>query len=101
MLVSAFSSGYTVATPFWRRSQSAENVVPNEPSMRCLPKILMTEQRMAFDMAIYSIDLVKSAMARVRNGRAHDVQVSGGNPRRPQTRRGMYMDGLVAGEQRP
>ena len=79
--------------PFLAWSQSAENVVPDEPSLRCLPKILMTEQRMAFDMAIYSIDLVEIAMARLRYTAGHMMskypeEIQGDL----KTRRGMYMD---------
>ena len=79
--------------PFLAWSQSAENVVPDEPSLRCLPKILMTEQRMAFDMAIYSIDLVEIAMARLRYAAG---QMMSKYPEEIQgdlrVRRGMYMD---------
>ena len=54
-----------------------ERVVPDEPSLRCLPKILDTEQRMALDMVIYSIDLVEIAMMRLRyTAGPHHLQIS-------------------------
>ncbi len=66
--------------------------MPDEPSLRCLPKILDTEQRMALDMVIYSIDLVEIAMARLRYTANHIVSKLPEFDSDPRGRRSMYLD---------
>jgi hypothetical protein len=40
--------------------------LPDDSILRCLPKMLLNEQRMALDTVIYRIDLVEVAVARLR-----------------------------------
>ena len=66
--------------------------MPDEPSLRCLPKILDTEQRMALDMAIYAIDLVEIAMMRLRHGAGYIISKYPELDPDPCGRRAMYLD---------
>ena len=66
--------------------------MPDEPSLRCLPKILETEQRMALDMVIYSIDLVEIAMMRLRYTAGHIISKYPEFDSDLRVRRGMYLD---------
>jgi hypothetical protein len=66
--------------------------VTDEPSLRCLPKILVTEQRMALDMVIYSIDLVEVAMARLQLAARHIISKYPEMDSDRRIRRGMYLD---------
>ncbi len=66
--------------------------MPDNSFLRSLPKVLDTNQRMALDMVIYSIDLVEIAMARLRHAGHHMVSKLPEFDKDPRGRRAMYLD---------